>query len=367
MKILLLSAYDAPSHKRWRQALVQHLPEHNWISLSLPPRHFSWRVRGNSLTWSMREELHEDYDLLIATSMTDLSSLRGMVPGISTLPTILYFHENQFAYPDNRIESRSIEPAVLNLYSAICADRIVFNSEFNRSTFFHGTELFLNKMPDHVPGGIVDQLANKASVLPVPLEAHCYVPGEQHSPLTLLWNHRWEYDKGPGRLLDICRRLVGRRVDFKLNILGQAFRETPAEIHELISFLGDHLGQVGFIEKESDYRSCLASSHMVLSTALHEFQGLSVLEGMAAGCYPVVPDRLCYPEFIDVEYRYPSSAGISEGEDYEAEINGAVELIMRLHQHPPPKSFTAIEALGWERLVGRYQDLIKDVYAAGMQ
>jgi glycosyltransferase involved in cell wall biosynthesis len=264
--------------------------------------------------------------------------------------------------------SRSLEPALLNLYSAICADRIVFNSEFNRSTFFQGAELFLAKMPDHVPHGIVGRLAAKTTVLPVPIEEHCYVSGEQDSQLTLLWNHRWEYDKGPGRLLDICRRLVSQGVVFKLNLLGQAFRETPAEIRELISLLspGDYLAQVGFIEKESDYRQCLASSNLVLSTALHEFQGLSVLEGMAAGCYPVVPDRLCYPEFIDEEYRYPCGDATSDGDEYEAEINAAVELILHLHRHPPRKSSTGIDSLSWDCLVGQYQGLIKDVSDVGI-
>ncbi|MFC6979090.1 tRNA-queuosine alpha-mannosyltransferase domain-containing protein [Microbulbifer taiwanensis] len=48
---MLLSAYDADSHKRWRRGLVAAIPEWQWTQLTLPPRYFSWRIRGNSLSW----------------------------------------------------------------------------------------------------------------------------------------------------------------------------------------------------------------------------------------------------------------------------------------------------------------------------
>ncbi len=101
MKILLLSAYDALSHQYWRKGLVRAFPEYDWTVLTLPPRYFSWRLRGNSLTWaySKREVLSAGYDLLICTSMTDLSALKGMVPALANVPVLCYFHENQFAYP----------------------------------------------------------------------------------------------------------------------------------------------------------------------------------------------------------------------------------------------------------------------------
>ena len=98
MRILLLSAYDADSHVYWRKGLVEHLDEHEWTVLSLPGRYFSWRMRGNSLSWAFeqRELLSQAYDLVVATSMTDLSALRGFVPSLAQIPTLVYFHENQF-------------------------------------------------------------------------------------------------------------------------------------------------------------------------------------------------------------------------------------------------------------------------------
>ena len=98
MRILLLSAYDAQSHKYWRQGLVAQFPEHDWTQLVLPGRYFSWRIRGNSMQWALGERatLDQPYDLVIATSMVDLASLKGFVPNLATIPSMLYFNENQF-------------------------------------------------------------------------------------------------------------------------------------------------------------------------------------------------------------------------------------------------------------------------------
>ncbi|MFT7132051.1 MAG: hypothetical protein ACI81O_000759 [Cyclobacteriaceae bacterium] len=44
----------------------------------------------------------------------------------------------------------------------------------------------------------------------------------------------------------------------------------------------------------ADYLALLGRSHVVLSTAIHEFPGVAVLEAVAVGCLPVVPDALAY-------------------------------------------------------------------------
>ena len=91
MRVLLLSAYAARSHIHWQNALVAMFPQWSWRHLSLPPRHFSWRVRGNPLYWAIaeREVLEAQYDLLVVTSMVDLATLRGLVPNLARVPTVL--------------------------------------------------------------------------------------------------------------------------------------------------------------------------------------------------------------------------------------------------------------------------------------
>lgn len=324
MRVLLLSAYDADSHRRWHQGLRSMLVDYEWTILTLPARYFSWRIRGNSLTWSVthREVLERDYDLLIVTSMTDLSALRGFVPHLASIATLVYFHENQFAYPSSDKAHDSVEPQILNLYSALCANRLVFNTEFNRRSFLTGATQLLKRLPDHVPKGIVERLQELARVVPVPIEDHCYELAalplderqrlwsttEQPQTIKILWAARWEYDKGPQLLMAILDQLRERGVSFKLCLLGQQFRRSPPEFEDIKRQLGPQLVQFGFEADAQRYRQWLASADIVLSTALHEFQGLAVLEAIAAGCNPVLPNRLSYPEIVDAPYLYDVSS-----------------------------------------------------------
>lgn len=80
MKILILSAYNAVSHNCLSSGLVKHIPDAEFTVLSLPPRFFfPWRAMGNSLSFAFenREELTKGYDLIFATSLTDIVSLKG--------------------------------------------------------------------------------------------------------------------------------------------------------------------------------------------------------------------------------------------------------------------------------------------------
>lgn len=313
MRILLLSAYHAASHALWAEGLMRALPEHNWTLLSLPPRNFSWRVRGNSLSWALLEKqrLCRAYDLIVATSMTDLSALKGLRPELASVPAVLYFHENQFAYPASAEQLDSLEPKILSIYSALAADRLLFNSDFNRRTFIAGAEALLKKMPDFCPlPAINERLANNA-VLPVGLS----MPGQVKSRggsqrLHVLWNHRWEYDKGPERLLALLQTSdqLGLEVDF--SIVGQQFRQQPEAFAEIARCLRSSasLGCVnwGYLGNAKAYNDLLGEADLVLSTAIHDFQGLAVLEAVAAGCRPLLPRRLCYQEWFGEAYFYDS-------------------------------------------------------------
>lgn len=259
--------------------------------MTLPARYFSWRIRGNALSWAMAHKtqlLAKPWDAIIATSMVDLSTLKGLVPELAAIPTLLYFHENQFVYPKNSrgcdLDKKQIEPQMVTLYGAVAADQVVFNSHYNKMTFLRGVEALLKKLPDHVPQNIVDNIDKKANVLPVPLEPDCYSKSAKTlrnggGPLTIVWNHRWEYDKGPELLLSIVQLLsdLAPALDLKFHIVGQQFRQTPKSfsfLHELLIQRG-WLGEWGYLASER-YREVLRAGDVVLSTALHDFQGLAL-------------------------------------------------------------------------------------------
>jgi glycosyltransferase involved in cell wall biosynthesis len=281
MKILLLSAYDAVSHRHWREGLVSHL----------------------------------DDDLLLATSMTNLAGLKGIVPALASTPSVVYFHENQFAYPEQRERKEYQNYKLTNLYTALSAQKIVFNSRYNMETLLEGARGLLSVMPDGVPPGIVEEIEARSLVLPVPLEESCYrSESREPGPMRIVWNHRWEHDKAPDRFLGALCELANRRARFEVHVVGQQFRDHPPVFEEMKQKLGDHILSWGFVEDEERYKDILATSDVVVSTALHDFQGIAVLEAVAAGCVPLVPNRLAYRELFPDEFRYGSLEDDMEGE-----------------------------------------------------
>lgn len=335
-RILILSAYDAASHQRWRQQITQALPEFDWHCLTLPPRYFSWRIRGNALSWLNEPLLQQPWDLLLATSMTDLASLKGFHPQLARVPALLYLHENQFAFPDSGRQFNSYEPQMINLYSAVAADHLLFNSEWNRQSFLSGVTALLKKLPDALPLGLVDQLGKKSTLLPVPIEDSLF----HTRPLFknpecphLLWNHRWEYDKGPDRLLYLLDQLVERDQPFKLSLVGEQFRKQPDAFGEILARHGSRILHQGFLPDLEVYNQLLREADIVISTALHDFQGLSMLEAMAAGCLALAPDRLAYPEYVPATQCYPSYP-----DKPLAEAQGAATTLIRLINENPNQS-----------------------------
>jgi len=375
MNILLLSGYDADSHKHWRKSLVRSFPLYSWTVLSLPARHFSWRIRGNSLSWGRGEKelLAGDYDLLIATSMVDLATLRGIAPRLSSIAAVLYFHENQFAYPASAHQKYPLEPKMVNLYAALSAEILVFNTRYNQDSFLQGVEALLEKLPDAVPDGIVDELSAKARVIPVALDDAAFfsrLPRKKVGPINVLWNHRWEYDKGPEKLLGILECLP-QHMNIRVHIVGRQFRQVPKafdDIAVLIKARGWQ-GEWGFIDEPRDYQSLLKNSDLVLSTALHDFQGLSVLEAVAAGCIPIVPDRLAYTELFSAAYRYRSQYSFSRPETHGKLLAESEDAARHIVQHVSeiaagtPVLPPDIEFLSCSRLTQAYKQLICEAAA----
>ncbi|MGM0768577.1 MAG: tRNA-queuosine alpha-mannosyltransferase domain-containing protein [Pseudomonadota bacterium] len=342
-RVLLLSGYDATSHQRWREQLTALFRDFHWQTLALPPRFFRWRIRGNPLSWLNEPAFREPWDLVIATSMVDLASLRSFHPQLAQTPCLLYMHENQFAFPVSAKQNTSAEPRMVNLYSAISADCVVFNSDWNRDSFLDGARDFLDRMPDGVPDGLIDGLGAKSRVIPVPIEDALFVdqPGEVNWACPhLLWNHRWEYDKGPERLLKFLQALDQRALPFRLSVVGEQFRNHPRAFDQIRDQFGERIAHWGFLDSRGEYDQLLRQADVVISTALHDFQGLSMLEAMAAGCVPLAPDRLAYREYVPARHRYASHE-----QDADAEAGAAADCLehLRLHRAAgcPPHAWRA--------------------------
>jgi glycosyltransferase involved in cell wall biosynthesis len=193
----------------------------------------------------------------------------------------------------------------------------------------------------------------------VPLEQHWFTDSSRADagPLTIVWNHRWEYDKAPERMFAALLKLHDDGVDFRVHVIGQQFREQPPVFAEMRPLLESHIGEWGMVEPDTEYQKLLQQSHVVLSTTLHEFQGLAVLEAVAAGCVPLVPDRLAYPEFIADDYRYPSYPDdpVRESEVIAVQLKA----LAQNHQNGVLAKPPNLSKISWSQLRADYEKEIR--------
>jgi glycosyltransferase involved in cell wall biosynthesis len=142
---------------------------------------------------------------------------------------------------------------------------------------------------------------DKAAVLPVGIDLRrldrVFARERSEGPPVILWNQRWEYDKAPQVFFQALDALVEDGVAFRVVIMGRSHRQSAPEFDAARERLGERVVHFGYAADDA-YPVLLHRSDVVISTAIHEFFGMAVLEAVYAGCFPVLPDRLSYPELI---------------------------------------------------------------------
>jgi hypothetical protein len=94
-------------------------------------------------------------------------------------------------------------------------------------------------------------------------------------------------------------------------------RDAPEKQPWLFEQLSDLLPQYEFIFthglnlSKDAYYDLLRQSKIVVSMSKHEMLGISMMEGVLAGCIPVVPNRLSYMEMYRTPYLYPDTDDVT--------------------------------------------------------
>jgi glycosyltransferase involved in cell wall biosynthesis len=301
MHVVIASGYHTGSHRQWAEGYAD-ASEHDVSIVSLPGQFWQWRLAGGfvDLAASISDLARGGYppDLVLATSMVDVAGLRGLLArdGID-VPIALYMHENQITYPPlgrNRTERLY---GLVNWTSFLAADGIAFNSAFHFDEVFEALPPLLREMPDERQDHLIPLVEELSTVLPVGCSLFDVVAGPKDDPPIVVWNHRWDRDKDPGTFFRIMQRLVDDGVGFGLALMGERFVKQRADHEEAVVALADRIVVDDFPARQ-DYVATLGRSTVVMSTAPQEFFGISVVEGMHAGCLPILPARLVYPERV---------------------------------------------------------------------
>ena len=314
MKVLSLQPWYGGSHRQFADGWSSR-SGHQWTTLGLPDRNWKWRMRHAAVEFARQIEQRssngESWDVVFCTDMLNAAELRSLARPMSNLPMVVYFHENQFAYPIRGKQNPDHHFLITNFISALAGDEVWFNSQFNLESMISGLVEHSETWPDFDPRAEIASIREKARIVPPPISfpknnvatliADRKSRIQAGDPVHLVWAARWEYDKNPDALLKCLELLAQQRVPFRLSVIGEQADYIPASFDSIREQFELQIENWGYQESRDVYWSVLNSADVLLSTATHEFFGLSVAEAISVGTWPMLPNRLAYPELLGIE------------------------------------------------------------------
>jgi glycosyltransferase involved in cell wall biosynthesis len=372
LRVLALEPYFGGSHKAFLQGWIG-LSRHSWTLLNLPPRKWKWRMRHSAITLAdltvEKVKKGEEWDLLLCSDMLNLAEYLGLVhPAVKRLPSIVYFHENQLTYPVIHQREFDYHFVLTNMITALAGSEVWFNSSYHRDVFLSELRSFLKRMPDFHSLAAIETIRLKSSIKYPGIHKFPERRKRPPGPMRIVWAARWEYDKNPELFFEALRILKRRKIKFRLSIMGKHGRNIPDTFSSAKDEFSCLIDRWGYQQDRFDYETALLESDVFVSTAEHEFFGISVIEAAAAGAFPLVPERLAYPETLELK------AG-NEDFYYKGGANRLAERLIQLSEkiqdnnlwgRDPNRAVRIAEKFYWESKAKQF-DFNLDTIVYGME
>lgn len=342
-----------------------------FVSCTLPARKWGWRLAAGALWAAGVIPRLPPKSIVFVSAMLNVAELLGLRRDLETCEVILYFHENQLEYPVRTVVGTALGAGTTaagdlaastvaastsdgtalhwargwaQLVSVLSADIALYNSSWNLDSFVARIPTLLRAIPgaEQRPSlsNIVKAVYDRAIVVGVPVTPRAMSSpptqtssnpqiGFRQDRLRVAWPHRWEFDKAPQIFFDA---VLAAGVTCDVILLGQGFSsgdsDGGADCADFASArsgleAAGRLVTWGAVNDREEYLNLLSTADVVVSTAVHEFFGVSTVEGIFAGAWPLVPQGLAYDELISPDDRE------------SARLAGAKSRAARLRSQPP--------------------------------
>lgn len=303
LEVIFVEPFYGGSHKQLIETIIKFVPNSHLLTLTAKKWH--WRARCSALILSSSIPSITTERVLFCSSVLSLAELLGLRPDLCALKKVVYFHENQLVYPIREIKERDIQFAYNQITTCLAADVVLFNSHYNKNSFLNNIKNIIKIFPDNKPKDLRTKIEPKCDVLYFPVEFFpIHQKAEFSEELHIVWPHRWEFDKDPEAFIKVLIHLKSDNLPFRVSILGETFTDVPEIFGQAKEQLKDEIVNFGFVKDKNEYYRVLQSSHVAVSTSKHEFFGVSMLEASFHGCFPLVPNKLVYPEIYPCECLY---------------------------------------------------------------
>ncbi|MFT6335515.1 MAG: glycosyltransferase involved in cell wall biosynthesis [Halioglobus sp.] len=367
MKILLLESFYGVSHKQWLDGFVAN-STHKVDLLSMPGRHWKWRMAHSAIHFSNEIiGLEQEYDLILSTSFTNIATLRGLLIAkgdknawYNRVAVHVFFHENQITYPWSKndpdiILKRDNHYGWINYLSCLASDRVIFNSAYHRDDLIGILPTFLAQFPDRTPDKEIEKISVKSHVLSIGVNMKPLLELEniKNDIPIIIWNHRWEYDKNPHDFFESLFELQEEGMEFEVIVAGKKYKRSPKIFEEAKMRLGARIIHFGYAKSRLEYLQLLAKADIIPVTSNQDFFGISAVEGIASGCYPILPDRLAFPEHLD-RPKY-NDCYFSNTPELVKKLRAAI----KAHPNNTQTTRTQVEKYDWSNQIAGYDDFFR--------
>ena len=308
MKILYVEPYYSGSHKSWINS-YQKKSNNNIEILSLPGKKWKWRMHGGAIELANQfNHNNKNFDLILCSDMLNLPVFKSLCnKNILDSKIAMYFHENQLSYPWSPKDAdvkykRDLHYAFINYTSSLVSDFNFFNSEYHYNSYINELKKYLNKMPDFKNKSNINIIKKKSKVLYLGCDLkNMFSNTTPNKNPVILWNHRWEYDKNPNLFFNTLFQLKKEKIKFSLIVVGKKYTQFPEIFSKARDLLKNEIIYFGYCESKSKYISLLNESDILPVTSNQDFFGISIMEAISCNCYPILPNRLTYPELFDIK------------------------------------------------------------------
>jgi len=306
LNILYVEPFYSGSHKQWIDSYKEY-SKHNIQILSLPGKKWKWRMHGGAITLSKEyNKLKNKFDIILCSDMLNLPVFKSLCyNNLCESKVVMYFHENQLSYPWSPLDQdlklkRDLHYYYINYTSSLISDYNYFNSSYHFISYINGLKKYLQKMPDFKNIDTIDLIYDKSSILPIGCELDEQIKFDKKSTVpVILWNHRWEYDKNPDLFFNILFELNDNNFDFELIILGESYNDYPKIFDIAKDRLNSKIIHFGYCDSHEEYIKYLELANILPVTSNQDFFGISIVEAISYGSYPILPRRLSYPELFN--------------------------------------------------------------------
>jgi glycosyltransferase involved in cell wall biosynthesis len=172
----------------------------------------------------------------------------------------------------------------------------------------------------------------------------------------IIWNHRWDHDKNFETFFDVLSSLKENNILFSLALLGERFKKTPDIFRQAKAKFKSEIVVFDYVKSRDNYISWLKKGAIVVSSAIQENFGISVVEAVRYGCIPLLPDRLSYPELLPDDLHH--KVLYKTKKDFEKKLE---DMVVNYPAYLPVQKRLSryMERFSWEIMVKQYDDVLQ--------